>query len=816
MRPRLSRQNAISSQGGNGQTELEPPEDFFSTEFGPNALHAIKPIEENHDTDFATGRPPPLIRTSSTFSDFTTVSAFSTFSNGSTLSVRSSGGTCSLKGLCEQVIDKHLWLQTARIISTSCYSQYRSFVLHRFLIFQLRRPEKKDIWLRIDRRAGLNLLSLARKLGKTRANDTAQLSASEKVLAGRARRENIQEFQRPPFLGDFGAYLRIICEELMEYKVWPENCWMFCSLLQDYLEISGDGRYTFGGSVARSMAPLIRGKISELVGTHVTPNTIMAVLQSSTWTFSPLWQPLNFAKPNGWLSHSIGTFLSKIAYPSQGAAVHHHPQGVMEWIASSSLAAHLEKSDLHSHVALHCIDILCRLPEENILQLPNPLILNSVIPDLAFQIQSKISPDVQYAALYGLLHVAEIENPSMELFNKLEAFLAESVLKWLEVLSLLGATKNVLVELDKIAVWCENHCRQLRHQNRAKSLLQLLLRSRCFAYHYYGVISASAGHISHSALSHSPDTDWLRQYRNSSRELLPIVQGQDSVRDGWLNTIRGHTRRVVNSVSFSPDGSRIASAPHDETVRIWDAVTGEELKVFQGHTKWVNSVTFSSDGSRVASASGDKTVRIWDAVTGEELRVLRGHTDWVRSVSFSGDGSRIASASDDETVQIWDAVTGEELKVLRGHTKWVNSVSFSSDGSRVASASTDKTVRIWDAMTGGELKVLQGHSHGVNSVSFSSDGSMVASASGETVRIWDAVTGEERKVFRGHTKWVNSISFSSDGSRVASASGDQTIRVWDVMTGEELKVFEGHTHGVNSVSFSPDGSRIASASGDET
>ncbi|KAF8332821.1 WD40-repeat-containing domain protein [Cantharellus anzutake] len=785
------------------EIEDEEPERFFETGLGLDALDAINPLEDDDSTNSLTGAQRPLARTM-------TISVLSTFSYGSALSYRSSGVIYSLKDLCDHVIEKHIWLQMARIVSTSCYSQYRNLVLHRFLILQLRRPGKQDIWLRIDRRAGLGALSLMWKLGKTRAHDTAQLSASKEALVRKARLENVQTFEKAPFLGDFGNYLRVICEELLEYKIWPENCWMFCSLLQEHLGISGDGDYTFGIPIARDTAPLVRTRISERALAHVSPNTIMTALRSAAWTFIPQWQPLSLAKPTGWLSRSIVTFLAKFAYPAQGLDTSHHSQGLMEWITNSSLVARLEKSELHSRIAIHCIETLCRLPEENILQLPNPLILNSDIPDLALRIQSNISSDVQYAALYGLLHVAEIENPSTELFSKLETFFAKSMIKWLEVLSLLGATKNAVVELDKVTIWCENQCRQLQDQKPQKALLRLLLQCCRFTSQYYEVISVSAGHIAHSA-----DASWQKQYCRRSPECLPTVRGASSALDIFL-TIRGHIEGVT-SVSFSLDGLRVASVSRDETVRIWDALTGQELKVLRGHTKSVTSVSFSSDGFKVVSASEDETVRIWDALTGQELKVLQGHTKSVASVSFSLNGSRVASASEDGTVRIWDTLTGQGLKVLRGHTGSVYSVSFSSEGSSVASASWDKTVRIWNALTGQEIKVLQGHTWPVTSVSFSLDGSRVASASwDETVRIWDTLTGQELKVLRGHTWPVASVSFSSDGSRVASASEDQTLRIWDALNGQELKVLRGHTGPVASVSFSSDGSRVASACRDGT
>ena len=82
----------------------------------------------------------------------------------------------------------------------------------------------------------------------------------------------------------------------------------------------------------------------------------------------------------------------------------------------------------------------------------------------------------------------------------------------------------------------------------------------------------------------------------------------------------------AQSVAFSPDGTRIVSGSYDNTVRIWDTSTGEQLVVLQGHEDAVSSVAFSADGERVASASRDGTIRIWDSVPDrvryEERRAL--------------------------------------------------------------------------------------------------------------------------------------------------------------------------------------------------
>jgi hypothetical protein len=148
---------------------------------------------------------------------------------------------------------------------------------------------------------------------------------------------------------------------------------------------------------------------------------------------------------------------------------------------------------------------------------------------------------------------------------------------------------------------------------------------------------------------------------------------------------------AVRAVSFSPDGTRVATASLDKTARVWDAQTGETLATLN-HDDEVRAVSFSPDGTRVATASLDKTARVWDAQTGETLATLN-HDDAVWAVSFSPDGTRVATASLDKTARVWDAQTGETLATLN-HDDEVRAVSFSPDGTRVATASLDKTARV--------------------------------------------------------------------------------------------------------------------------
>ena len=207
-----------------------------------------------------------------------------------------------------------------------------------------------------------------------------------------------------------------------------------------------------------------------------------------------------------------------------------------------------------------------------------------------------------------------------------------------------------------------------------------------------------------------------------------------------------------------------------------------EIQIFSGRVDYVTAVAWSPDSRRIATSS-DGGVRVWDAVTGENVLSLK-HDYRVESVAWSPDSSRIATSSDDG-VQVWDAVTGKKLLSLK-HDYRVESVAWSPDSRRIATGSVDG-VRVWDAVTGKELLSLE-CGHGVKSVAWSPDGKRIATGSVDGVRVWDAVTGENVLSLKYGYR-VDSVAWSAGGSRILTKTRRNEIRIWDVTSGEQPSFF---------------------------
>ena len=291
---------------------------------------------------------------------------------------------------------------------------------------------------------------------------------------------------------------------------------------------------------------------------------------------------------------------------------------------------------------------------------------------------------------------------------------------------------------------------------------------------------------------------------------------QQAVFGYQINELKGHLSEI-NSVSFSPDSTKIASASSDKTINIWDGHTGEKITTFLGHADAVNDISFSTNGKIIVSASDDQTIKLWNVATGEEIKTLKGHVSRVITISFSPDGKTIASGSGDGMIKLWNARTGAEIKTLSSHSSRVLSVSFSPDGKTIVSGSGEGTIKLWNINTGLKIKTLEGHKSRVSDVNFSPDGKTIVSGSGDySLKLWDFTSGRKVRTLNKHVGAVNSVKFSPDGKTIASASDDYSLKLWNTKTLDDTKTFKVDSGRIISSDFSTDGKKIASGLSDGT
>jgi WD40 repeat protein len=329
----------------------------------------------------------------------------------------------------------------------------------------------------------------------------------------------------------------------------------------------------------------------------------------------------------------------------------------------------------------------------------------------------------------------------------------------------------------------------------------------------------------------------------------------------WAQTpseFKGH-EGTIHSVAISSDGSMLATASGDSTVKIWEFNTGKEMRILKGHTGIVNSVAFNKDGSIVASGGADKIIRIWNPSDGKSIKELKGHTDGVLSVVFSPDGSLLASGGADKTVRLWDAKEFKELKNLGAHDNSVFNVAFNAAGTEIVSSGGDGVVKIWDVKAQKEIKAMKvdlpkpavkekdkdkdkkdepkdkivkdkkGKDMGkvepkelreaFYGAVFAPDGKELLTVDGHGfLRYWNLADGKEIKKISLSREMNFSMALSKDGKKVATAGYGGSLRVFEIATGNEIypggnvkdadKNKDRKYWMTYSVAFSPDGKSV--------
>jgi WD40 repeat protein/energy-coupling factor transporter ATP-binding protein EcfA2 len=299
---------------------------------------------------------------------------------------------------------------------------------------------------------------------------------------------------------------------------------------------------------------------------------------------------------------------------------------------------------------------------------------------------------------------------------------------------------------------------------------------------------------------------------------------------------------VALSLTFSPDGKTLTTGSYDGSVKLWDTTSRRELSSnastlptdaatsSNGSTVTAVAEAFSPDGKIIATSGRDNTVKLWDIASGQELLPpLAGHTDNVRVIAFSPDGKTLATGGDDKTIKLWDVASRRVLATIEAQDQHVTAVAFSSDGKTLATGSGIGAVKLWD-VAAGRARLLftsargAAPSHAITSLAFSPDGKKLATGSeDQTFKLWDVASGEVLKTLEDQSTSlryiayaVTALAFSPDGKTLATGGDDKVVKLWSTASGQELVTLKGHFGAISVIAFSPDGRILATGGFDSS
>jgi cytochrome c len=239
---------------------------------------------------------------------------------------------------------------------------------------------------------------------------------------------------------------------------------------------------------------------------------------------------------------------------------------------------------------------------------------------------------------------------------------------------------------------------------------------------------------------------------------------------------------AVNAVAFLKDG-RVATAGEDARIALWRAGEQTPSTVLEGHQAPVVALALSPDGSALASASWDHTVRLWP-LTGGAARVLEGHQQNVNGVTFTPDGKFAVSAGYDATLRVWP-LAGDGSPLIVTMPTPLNSVVAESDGEIVSAGADGK---VYFLSPSGETRgEVEAGTTPIISLAASADGKLIAAAGIRgSVAIIDRAGRRLARTLVGPGLPVWSAAFLPDNRTLLTGGADRVIRRWDTATGDPI------------------------------
>jgi WD40 repeat protein len=332
-------------------------------------------------------------------------------------------------------------------------------------------------------------------------------------------------------------------------------------------------------------------------------------------------------------------------------------------------------------------------------------------------------------------------------------------------------------------------------------------------------------------------------------------------------TIRAHNN-TIDALALTADGRVAVSGGPDLHVRVWDTVSGNELRPWIDHQARVVAVAVLASGRRAASASADGVLKLWAPQSGEVPRDLSTTATSLRSLTFTPDGARLVAHAGAAELRVWDVELEQELSPVQLQTDAAPIVAFSSGGGRAVVVGNDSVMRVWNLQTGSiesEMSVdadtallatdagtrrlvcqsgrhaeiavwdlatkqklrtiaadlfdpylLGGGSHAPLLLTHGGTLMIGVCPAGTKLVVYDVRTGKLIQTLSGHSSLVSVAAISSRGQHLMTGSWDGTLRVWNLDARHSPGPDPSHSDWVLDVGATADGQRALSASGDGT
>ncbi|MBL8792573.1 MAG: hypothetical protein JNM56_01580 [Planctomycetia bacterium] len=235
-----------------------------------------------------------------------------------------------------------------------------------------------------------------------------------------------------------------------------------------------------------------------------------------------------------------------------------------------------------------------------------------------------------------------------------------------------------------------------------------------------------------------------------------------------LGTTRWRHGGAGAVLAYSPDGKLLAGGGQHGAIRLWDAVTGREVRRLSVREPQVNALAFSPDGTKLAAVGSEGRLALFAVGDGREVNTWGVSAKPLLAVAFSPDGKQLAVAGTESVILLIDWQNGKRAGQLEGHSLRISALAYTPDGKVLASASDDRTVRFWELATSTVAAQVRDELIEFHGLAISRDGKQLVTAgaafdkegrgpAAERVQLWDTAGFAQRMAERPNAQQIQKL-----------------------------------------------------------